>query len=68
MSFSKCSNVILRGQNVIFEGGKGGGRRGEGRGKERGNEAEGYGPEGLEILSNTNVVENLQEDVTFGNF
>ena len=35
MSFSKCSNVILRGQNVIFEGGKGGEREGEGRGKKR---------------------------------
>ena len=35
MSFSKCSNVILRGQNVIFEGGKGGEWEGEGRGKKR---------------------------------
>ena len=50
MSFSKCSNVILRGQNVIFEGG----REGEGRGEEGGR---GGVREGLEILSNTNVVE-----------
>ena len=48
MSFSKCSNVILRGQNVIFKGRKGGGRKGEERGR-------GGVMEGLEILSNTNV-------------
>ena len=55
MSFSKCSNVILRGQNVIFEGG----REGEGRGKGGGRKGEEGGRggvrEGLEILSNTNV-------------